>query len=172
MASSAANVPTRAGITTRSTLRAPLRPAAAATITGGGGGYDDPDEDPDYDPLEDQPEENVEDEHAVFEALLDGEINKVPFALTPALASADIINYSTAEGAKLYKSATAALPVTFDGKDSEVLILLQALRVRAFASGWDSILNIPVGHRTYNLLTNYAQVSEERIKEHCWSYTG
>ena len=64
--------------------------------------------------------ETLEDDRAIFNAPLDDEYDEddeVPFALTPALAHRDIINYSTSEGAKLHKSSIEALPATFNGED-------------------------------------------------------
>jgi hypothetical protein len=70
------------------------------------------------------------------------------FALTPAVAVIGVINYNTAEGRKLYASATAKLAEEqYDCKPDGLYQFLQYLSNRAREFGWDNdiggILQIP-----------------------------
>ena len=60
------------------------------------------------------------------------------FALAPALHRADQpINYSNRTGQALYQQATAALPYTFEGKESSLAAsFLLAVANRAAACAW------------------------------------
>jgi len=133
---------------------------------------DDDEDDEDYIPQEE--DEDIEDDRAVFNAPLDAGDQAVVFALSPALAARDILDYNSSAGAKIYKAATEALPFTFNGEDSEVMLFLQALSVRAYSSGWLDILEIPIGTtgRSLNLLTHYAQISHTQLVRHARSYHG
>mgnify|MGYP006201139357 CR=1 FL=1 len=62
------------------------------------------------------------------------------FALTPALANPDPVDYATSEGMKLYKSATERLTHTFNGETGSLRLFLQALQQRADSFGWASVL--------------------------------
>ena len=54
-----------------------------------------------------------------------------PFALTPALAQADVINMSTTAGIKLHKAIVAPLSAPFDGTPSRLRVFLQDVEQRA-----------------------------------------
>ena len=78
------------------------------------------------------------------------------FALTPALANPDPVDYATSEGMKLYKSATERLTHSFDGETGSLHLFLQALQQRADSFEWASVLMVPdVNGVPRNLITEY-----------------
>jgi hypothetical protein len=98
------------------------------------------------------------------------------FALSPALASDDIIDYTSAHGAKLYKSAIESLQTDlFDCDAQGITGFLNALEDRAMRSGWSGIINIPQDMTnpvadTVNLITNFGEISTDKILAHAQSY--
>jgi hypothetical protein len=79
------------------------------------------------------------------------------FALTPALANPDPVDYAKSEGMKLYKSATERLTHTFDGDTGSLRLFLQAQKQRVDSFGcWASVLMVPdVNGVRRNLITEY-----------------
>jgi len=93
------------------------------------------------------------------------------FALTPALANPDPVDYNTSEGMKLYKSATEKLHHTFDGETGSLRLFLQALQQRADAFGWESILTVPDDQNIgRNLITEYGRVSMANVIAHATTH--
>jgi hypothetical protein len=97
----------------------------------------------------------------------------IRFALAPALVSDAPIDYSTTEGAKIYKAATEALPVEFDCSATKLKVFLSSLGDRASANGWDFILDIPTAIvvapaavPAFNLLTEYGRIPLEQVTAH------
>ena len=89
------------------------------------------------------------------------------FALTPALANPDPVDYNSNEGMKLYKSATEKLNHTFDGETGSLRLFLQALQQRADAFGCASILTVPDDQKIgRNLITEYGRVSMANVVAH------
>ena len=89
------------------------------------------------------------------------------FALTPALANPDPVDYNSNEGMKLYKSATEKLNHPFDGETGGLRLFLQALQQRADAFGWASILTVPDDHNVgRNLITEYGRVTMANVVAH------
>jgi hypothetical protein len=89
------------------------------------------------------------------------------FALTPALANPDPVDYNSNEGMKLYKSATEKLNHTFDGETGSLRLFLQALQQRADAFRWASILTVPDDQNIgRNLITEYGRVSMANVVAH------
>lgn len=100
-----------------------------------------------------------------------------PFALTPALAYNDAIDYSTSHGAKLYKMATEPLRTEkFDVDPKSVKMFLSALKDRARSMGWTTILEIPedaeldLHSKLRSLITQYGQITLEQIRAHANVY--
>ena len=95
------------------------------------------------------------------------------FALSPALATRGIIDYSTRAGEKIYSSATKELDTTkYDGEAQGLMAFLELLEERATNFGWDtSIMMIPdpEGNQT-NLLTGYGTITLEQIRRYEESY--
>jgi hypothetical protein len=98
------------------------------------------------------------------------------FAETPAKINANaIIDYSTAAGIKLYNTASAKLPVTFDITSQTANLVRDALTDRANKSGWyageGNILNIPDATAINRDITKeYCQLSIAEITTHVQTY--
>jgi hypothetical protein len=98
------------------------------------------------------------------------------FAETLAKINANaIIDYSTAAGIKLYNTASAKLPVTFDITSQTANLFCDPLTDRANKSGWytgeGNILMIP-DSLTMNrdLIKEYCRLSLDDIKAHVSTY--
>jgi hypothetical protein len=98
------------------------------------------------------------------------------FAETPAKLNADaIIDYSTTSGIKLYNTASARLPITFDITSQTANLFCDALKDRANKSGWytgaGNILTIPdAGGTNRDLITEYGRLSMADINTHVATY--
>jgi hypothetical protein len=67
---------------------------------------------------------------------------KAPFAISPALAQPDVLDYSSSFGAKVFSGATEPLATTFSIEKPNIRVLINELQVRAETFGWNSLLNI------------------------------
>ena len=98
----------------------------------------------------------------------------IPFALAPALVDAEIINYSTSAGAKLYKAAVEPLSTTFNCQPDNLKVFLTDLKDRAMITGWFNILDIPANVQEPNILTDlttlYGQLSLDQVRAHATTY--
>jgi hypothetical protein len=98
------------------------------------------------------------------------------FAETPAKINADaIIDYSTAAGIKVYNTASAKLPVTFDITSQTANLFCDALTDRANKSGWyageGNILNIPDTTTTNrDIIKEYGRLTIADITAHVTTY--
>ena len=95
------------------------------------------------------------------------------FALSPALATRGIIDYSSRAGEKIYSSATKELDATkYDGEAQGLMAFLQLLEERATNFGWDtSIMMIPdINGNPTNLLIEYGTITVEQVQAHEESY--
>jgi hypothetical protein len=98
------------------------------------------------------------------------------FAETPAKINADaIIDYSTAAGIKVYNTASAKLPVTFDITSQTANLFCDALTDRANKSGWyageGNILNIPDSTTTNrDIIKEYGRLTIADITAHVTTY--
>jgi hypothetical protein len=104
-------------------------------------------------------------------------VNAVPvFALSPALVTNGILDYSTPRGVKLYTAATEKLQDNlFDADSAGIHTFLNALADRSMQFGWSYILDIPKDivfpdEDLVNLLTNHGEISLEQVREHCLTY--
>lgn len=96
----------------------------------------------------------------------------VPFARAPALVSPDVLDYSTATGAKIYKAAIAPLTTTFSLKSPDIRVLIEELTLRSNQSGWDSLLQVniaPTGQVPQvpinrSLLKRHGEISYARVQ--------
>lgn len=103
----------------------------------------------------------------------------VQFALAPGRAVGAIIDYSTSEGIKLYRSATYQLVPEdehFNVEPSTRRALIKAFADRSFEHGWNaSTLSVPddledeLGAQK-NLLTQYGEISLEHLRAHAETY--
>ena len=98
----------------------------------------------------------------------------VNFALAPALVEDGVIDYSTRAGSKIYEAAVEALNIEFDCKPENLKPLLQKIRNRSMATGWDHILDIPTDlaepDQTTNLLGEYGLLTLEQVRAHAETY--
>ena len=63
----------------------------------------------------------------------------VRFALTPALVNPDHpIDYSSASGAKIFKSSTSSLLIKFDLEPKSINTFNEVLKDRCTSAGWDN----------------------------------
>ena len=95
------------------------------------------------------------------------------FALTPALATRGIIDYSTRAGERIYMSATKELDSKkYDGEAQGLMAFLELLEERATNFGWDSsIMMIPTqGENTASLLTEYGTITIDQVRAHEETY--
>jgi hypothetical protein len=100
------------------------------------------------------------------------------FAETPAKINANaIIDYSTAAGIKLYNTASAKLPVTFDITSQTANLFCDALTDRANKSGWyagdGNILSIPDSSTpptNRDIIKEYGRLTVENIRTHVETY--
>jgi len=98
------------------------------------------------------------------------------FALSPANAFTDIIDYSTKSGAEVYATNTAALETTFSIDKPNVATFLEELKIRAHQAKWNDpiIFLIPTGTNATpnnkNLLTEYGQITTDQCTQHTRGY--
>jgi hypothetical protein len=98
------------------------------------------------------------------------------YALSPARTNADqFIDYTTADGKKLFKAATEPLSIKFDVEGKNVNMFNELLLTRANMAGWDSgqgdILTIPDANgNDRNLITEYGRLTMEEITTHVRTY--
>jgi hypothetical protein len=100
-----------------------------------------------------------------------------PFALTPALATQDVIDYRTPQGAKLYKSITTPLDAKFDGSAQKLILFMDELRHKADQCGWnDLLLNVsdqhPITPTNRNLLIHHRLITIDNVRAHAITYIG
>jgi hypothetical protein len=92
----------------------------------------------------------------------------VQFALAPALVDNDVIDYSTAAGAKLYAKATEPLKDLYDGNEGDLGLFLQQVKTRAEVFGWNHILAVPPDianpDETMDLILHYGELNLEQIR--------
>ena len=99
----------------------------------------------------------------------------VTFAISPALARTDILDYSTSFGAKIFSKATEPLSSRFSIKKPNIRILLNELQIRSETYGWNELLNINVSgpHQVplfKNMLHTHGQCTLQQIQEDSASY--
>ena len=99
----------------------------------------------------------------------------VAFALTPAMTRDGLVDYSTAQGRKLYDNATAKLDdELFDCNAEDLHAFLKSLKDRAREHGWEGegtgILSIPEDPLDpdtafASLIDNHGEISIETIRQ-------
>jgi hypothetical protein len=98
------------------------------------------------------------------------------FALAPALVNDGIIDYATAEGAKLYKAAIDPLPGdAFNCEAHGIKVFLANLEDRASRSGWANIFMIPEDaddpdNNLVDIIHNYGQLTLQQVRDHASTY--
>jgi hypothetical protein len=99
----------------------------------------------------------------------------VPFALTPAEAISDVLNYSKRKHMRLYESAVAPLEGDkFDGTAENLANFLTRLREKAEIYTWyESVCKVKIGEGVYrNLIEEYGNITQEQVKAHATPYVG
>ena len=98
------------------------------------------------------------------------------FSLTPGQVGAgDIIDYSTSNGIKGFKTAIKSLGQPFDHQLGKTTKICEVLQSRAFEAGWQTgagdILTIPdAAGVSKDLLSEFGQLTMTDINAHCNTY--
>ena len=93
----------------------------------------------------------------------------VPFALAPAFANPDILNFSEPAAAKLFKSAIEPLSIKFDCSPENLQLFLDQARDKSIVYDWLNILSIPLGGdvaATKDLIESYGEISYADVRNH------
>jgi hypothetical protein len=92
------------------------------------------------------------------------------FALAPAFANPDVLNYSDQSAAKLFK---AALSIKFDCKPDNLQPFLDQARDRSIVFDWLNILSIPSQGDvalSKDLIESYGEISYQDVCNHALTY--
>ena len=101
------------------------------------------------------------------------------FALTPGQANPNqTIDYTSSSGIKVWNEAIAPLTFEFNIEAKEVNAFCESLMERVQKSGWKvtgaNVIDVPEtddpGAPTRNVITEYGQLSVERIRAYCTTY--
>jgi len=98
------------------------------------------------------------------------------FALAPALVNQGPIDYSTADGIKLWRAGIEPLAKElFTLKLHKFKLFLATLTNQAMTYGWENILDVPIdvvvpAGPTRSLLTHYGQITLKRVRAHATTY--
>jgi hypothetical protein len=95
------------------------------------------------------------------------------FALAPAFANPDILNYSEQSAAKLFKSGTDPVSIKFDCKPDNLQLFLDQARDKSIVFDWLNILSIPIGGdvaATKDLIESYGEIPYDDVRNHALSY--
>jgi hypothetical protein len=99
------------------------------------------------------------------------------FALSPARATAGVIDMTDKAGAILFNKGAESLPIHlangdrgFDGKINHLKLFLSFIKQRANVFDWHNILEIPVDGVNRNLLDAYGQISMVNVQAHVLTY--
>ena len=97
----------------------------------------------------------------------------VRFALSPALANRDVLDFMQTAAAKVYKTASSPVSTEFDCKPENLQLFLDQLRDRAIAHEWQNILLIPKGgneEESRDLIDSYGELTYDDVKTHVLTY--
>ena len=97
------------------------------------------------------------------------------FAISPALAQPNGLDYSSATGAKIFTKATEPLKTCFNIKSPNIRILLNEIQTRSESFGWNALFNINISNDgdlpvIRNLLTTHGQCNINSIQRESTSY--
>ncbi len=97
----------------------------------------------------------------------------VTFALTPALANREVLEYNDPAVTKLFKAATEKLPIEFDCNSENLPLFLAQLRDRVAVYDWLALLLIPKHgneEMTKDLIESYGKLSYKDVKSYSRTY--
>ena len=97
----------------------------------------------------------------------------VHFALAPALANVDIIDFTSPNGSKIFKAGTEALSIKFDCHAENLQLFLDQLRDKAIVYDWIDILSIPIKgdpENSKDIIESYGDISYQQVREHILTY--
>ena len=97
----------------------------------------------------------------------------VPFALAPAFATPDILNFSEPAAAKLFKSAIEPLSIKFDCSPENLQLFLDQARDKSIVYDWLNILSIPIGGdvaASKDLIESYGEIPYDAVRNHALTY--
>jgi hypothetical protein len=97
----------------------------------------------------------------------------IRFALSPALANRDVLDYNQVAAAKVYVAASSPVSIEFDCKPENLQLFLDQVRDRAIAHEWQHILLIPRDGNeaeSRDLIDSYGELSYEDVKAHVLTY--
>jgi hypothetical protein len=97
------------------------------------------------------------------------------FALAPGLIDhADVVNYGTREGQKLFEMATKPIKDEFNLDHAGLFGFLEQISDRAKTSGWNEILRIPPDlndiDEGVDLIARYGSITLDQVRAHAATY--
>jgi len=92
------------------------------------------------------------------------------FALAPALASEEVIDFATPNGAKLFKTGTDSLSTQFDCTAPNLQLFLDQLRDKVAIYDWKAIVEIRVEDQVKSIIDHYGELTYEQIKTAAEAY--
>lgn len=100
----------------------------------------------------------------------------VPFALTPARANNEVLDYTSKEGRKQYELATKFQGVSYEVSAADMRSFLSEAKRHGEQQGWDTSvfaipkdINRPTGDYL-NLIESYGEITKEHIAKHARTY--
>jgi hypothetical protein len=97
----------------------------------------------------------------------------VPFALAPAFAKPDTLNFSEPAAAKLFKSAIEPLSIKFDCSPENLQLFFDQACNKSIVYDWLNILSIPLGGdvaSTKDLIESYGETPYADVRNHALTY--
>ena len=100
----------------------------------------------------------------------------VAFSLTPGKASTETLDYTTAEGIKLYNKATKGMEPPYDLSGEGLYAFLRQVSHQVNQINWDNIINVPVTVGevilTRDLLIQHGMLTLAQVHAHVLTYQG
>jgi hypothetical protein len=93
-----------------------------------------------------------------------------PLAFVAVWTPAQVLNYGSIEGIKIYNAAIAALTTKDSGNTADMHIFLKKVKERGQSFGWKTILNTPKNGGTRNVIEEHELIDLEDIRAHAMTY--
>ena len=91
----------------------------------------------------------------------------IPFSLTPACTVPDVIDYTIANGIKLYTKVTANLEKCFDMEAQSIESFLAQEEDHIYVANWDNAIKIyDSSGNSFNLVTHYGKLLIKECKNY------